>query len=108
MSAIKRLQKEMIIRILEGEGKASQAQRRAIFNNAELTKPLSILIDKVVKYSYKVTDEDITAVKDAGFSEDQIFELVICAATGQATRQYNAGIVALDAATKKERSNDAA
>lgn len=56
----------------------------------------------------KVTDEDITAVKESGLSEDQIFELIICAAFGQATRQYDAGIEALDAAMKNERDKHAA
>lgn len=97
------LRTAMIRRILEGDGKASPDQRHAAFNNAGLPKPLSILIDKVAKVSYKVTDEDITAVKESGLSEDQIFELIICAAFGQATRQYDAGIEALDTAMKKER-----
>ena len=68
-----------------------------------LAKPLSILIEKVAQDSYKVTDEDITAVKESGLSEDQIFELITCAAFGQATRQYDAGIEALEAAIKNER-----
>jgi hypothetical protein len=97
------LRTAMIRRILEGDGKASPDQRHAAFNNAGLPKPLGILIDKVAKDSYKVTDEDITAVKESGLSEDQIFELIICAAFGQATRQYDAGIEALEAAIKNER-----
>ena len=97
------LRTAMIRRILEGDGKASPDQRHAAFNNAGLPKPLSILIDKVAKDSYKVTYEDIAAVKESGLSEDQIFELIICAACGQATRQYDAGIEALEAAIKNER-----
>lgn len=103
MSDAKRLQKQMIDRILEGDGKSSPTQRHAAFNNAGLNKPLSILIDKVARFSYKVTDDDIKAAKETGLIEDQIFELVICAATGQASRQYDAGMAALDEALKKER-----
>ena len=36
---------------------------------------------------------------EAGFTEDQLFELVICAAVGQSTRQYEAGLAALAEAT---------
>lgn len=104
MSDAKRLQKQQINRILQGDGKASIPQRHAAFNNAGLSKPLSILIDKVARFSYKVTDDDIKAAKETGLTEDQIFELVICAATGQASRQYDAGMTALDAAIKKERN----
>ena len=36
---------------------------------------------------------------EAGFTDDQLFELVICAAVGQSTRQYEAGLAALAEAT---------
>jgi hypothetical protein len=38
----------------------------------------------------------------SGVSEDQIFEIAVCAAIGQATRQYDAALAALEAATRKE------
>jgi alkylhydroperoxidase family enzyme len=86
----------------EEDGRASQAQRRAAFNNSGLAEPLSALIQKVAKHAYRVTDDDIAAARASGVSEDQIFELVVCAAIGQATRQYDAAIAALEAATGKE------
>jgi hypothetical protein len=58
------------------------------------------LIEKVARYAYKVTDADITAARTSGLSEDEIFELVVCAAIGQATRQYDSARAALEAATK--------
>jgi len=45
-----------------------------------------------------VTDQDIASASAAGLSEDQIFEVVVCAAVGAATRQYQSGLTALDAA----------
>jgi hypothetical protein len=95
------LQKAVVTRVLEGDGKASPAQRRAAFDNTGLTGPLSTLVNKVARYAYKVTDDDIAATKASGLSEDEIFELVICAAVGQATRQYDTACAALDAATEK-------
>jgi hypothetical protein len=35
-------------------------------------------------------------------SEDQIFEIVVCAAVGQAARQHDTALAALEAAMKKE------
>jgi hypothetical protein len=102
MLSLARARKALVARILEGDGTAPQAQRRAAFDNAELAQPLSGLIDKVAKHAYRVTDEDITAAKASGLSEDQIFEIVVCAAIGQAERQYDAALAALDAATKEE------
>ncbi len=102
MSNIRRAHKAVVARILDGDGRASRAQRRAAFDNTGLAKPLSTLIDKVARHAYTVTDEDIAAVRATGLSEDQIFEIVVCAAVGQATRQYDAALAALEAANGKE------
>jgi hypothetical protein len=102
MADIKQARRALVTRILEGEGKASHAQRRAAFDNAGHTDPLSTLIDKVARYAHKITDQDIVAARTSGLSEDQIFEIVVCAAIGQATRQYDAALAALKAATEKE------
>jgi hypothetical protein len=92
----------LVARILEGDGRASHAQRRAAFNNAGLAEPLNVLIDKVVNHAYKVTQQDIAAAKASGLSEDQIFELVVCAAVDQATRQYHTALAALVEADRNE------
>src|SRR6185437_14830036 len=102
MSNIRRAHKAVVARSLDGDGRASRAQRRAAFDNTGLAKPLSTLIDKVARHAYTVTDEDIAAVRATGLSEDQIFEIVVCAAVGQATRQYDAALAALEAANGKE------
>ncbi len=92
----------VVARILEGDGKASPAQRRAAFNNTGLGEPLSTLIDKVARHANRVTDDDIDGARASGLSEDQIFEIVVCAAIGQATRQYDTALAALEGATRKE------
>ena len=102
MSDIRRTQKALVKRILEGDGKASPSERRAAFNNTGLAEPLGTLVDKVAKRAYTVTDEDITAAKVSGLSEDQVFEILVCAAIGQATRQYETAFAALKDATGKE------
>jgi hypothetical protein len=102
MSDITQARKVLVARILEGDGRASHAQRRAAFDNAGLAEPLSTLINKLTKHAYKVTDEDIAAARESGLSEDQVFEIAVCAAVGQAARQYDAAVVALEAATGKE------
>ena len=57
------------------------------------------LVEKVAHHAYTVTDEDVAAVRAAGLSEDQIFEIVVCAAIGQANRQYDSALAALAGAT---------
>jgi hypothetical protein len=89
----------LVDRILHGPGKASPEQRAQAFKNADIPPPLKTLIGKVATRPTQITDADFDAAKAAGFSEDQLFELVISAAVGQSTRLYEAGLAALIEAT---------
>jgi alkylhydroperoxidase family enzyme len=102
MSDIGQARKALVRRVFEGPGNASASARQAAFNNRGLAEPLGALVDKVARHAHRVTDGDITAARVSGVSEDQIFEIVVCAAIGQATRQYDAAYSALEAATRKE------
>ena len=86
-------------RVLNGEGTTSAEQRATAFNNADIAPPVDALISKVATRPAQVTDADFAAAKAAGFSEDQLFELVISAAVGQSARLYEAGLAALAEAT---------
>jgi hypothetical protein len=101
----------LVARILEGDGRAPRDQRRAAFDNSGLDEPLHTLIDKVAEQPPRITDQDIAAVKASGLAEDEIFELVVCAAVGQATRQYETALGALaeavsDRGTSEHASRD--
>ena len=82
-------------RIVSGEGRASPEQRARAFSNAGLSQPLDGLLGKVATRPTEVTDADFAASRAAGFSEDELVELVICAAVGQSARLYDAGLAAL-------------
>jgi hypothetical protein len=64
----------LVHRILEGDGAASRADRRAAF------------------------DHDLQAAFAPGASEDQMFEKAICAAVGQSVRVYDRALAALEKA----------
>jgi alkylhydroperoxidase family enzyme len=98
---IQEARRALVARILEGDGTATHVQRRAAFDNEGLEEPLRTLVRKVVERAHTVTDEDVARARQAGLSEDQVFELVVCAAVGQATRQFEAAVAALEAATKE-------
>lgn len=89
----------LVVRLLEGDGRALQDQRRAAFDNSVAGDPLRTLVSKVAERPTQVADEDVARVKAVGLTEDEIFELVICAAVGQATRQYESALQALAEAT---------
>ena len=98
--AANRLRAVVVERALHGAGKASGDARRAAFDNKAVPQAARALIDKVAKNAYKVIDEDIAAAKAAGMSEDELFELVVCAALGQSTRQLDSAMAALDEACR--------
>ena len=89
----------LVDRILTGEGRTSAQQRAQAFGNDGLSGPLNTLIGKVAARPTEVTEADFAAAKASGVSEDQLFELVVCAAVGQSARLYEAGLAALAEAT---------
>jgi hypothetical protein len=99
MTDITQLHRELVARVLGSDGQAPAELRRAAFDNAGLSEPIRTLIEKVVYQADGVTDEDVAAVRAAGLSEDQIFEIVVCAAIGQADRQHTSALAALARAT---------
>ena len=101
MSDIRQARTALVARMLEGDGTAARSQRRAAFEGAGLAEPLRTVIDKLTKHAQELADADVAAARASGLSEDQVFEIVVCAATGHATRQYETALAALDVATKE-------
>ena len=49
-------------------------------------------LDKVRRHPYRVTDEDIQALRDAGYSEDVIFEQTVSVAAAAGLKRLEAGL----------------
>jgi hypothetical protein len=100
MSNIAQARASLLSRLLQKDGRSSPDQRRAAFNDdVGLGQPVSALVDKVANDASSVSADDINAAIQSGLTEDQIFELVVCAAVGEADRQHNTALAVLDAAT---------
>ena len=98
MSNIRDARNVLTARLLQGEGRASTAQRQAAFMNSDLGEPLNSLVHKIARNARAVSNDDVAKVLAAGLDEDQTFELIVCAAVGEASRQYDAALAALEAA----------
>ena len=61
----------------------------------EITADLVDYVRNVVLYAYKTTDEDIQRLKEAGYSEDVIFEITLCASMGAGLARLEQGLAAL-------------
>jgi hypothetical protein len=97
--AVVRLRKAAVERAVRGAGKSSAEMRRAAFDNANVPAAAAALVDKIARAAWTIGDDDIAAARAAGLPEDEIFEITVCAAYGQATRQLEAGLAALAGAT---------
>ena len=84
---------ELVDRVLGDRGRAPRSWRQAAFDNSGPDdERVHDLVGKVASRPAEITDADFAAAGLAGLSGDQVWELIICAAVGQASRQYrNAG-----------------
>jgi alkylhydroperoxidase family enzyme len=56
---------------------------------------LAPYLEKVRLHAYKVTDRDVDELKEAGFTEDEIFEHTISAAVAAGLERLDAGLATL-------------
>jgi alkylhydroperoxidase family enzyme len=69
--------------------------REAAGPDRQAPRDFAPYLDKVRRNAYKVTDEDIQALKDAGYSEDVIFEQTVSVAVAAGLERLNAGLEVL-------------
>ena len=79
---------------LDGPGELPPEVRRAVAAG-ESPEPLAGYLDKVRRHAYKVVDRDVEALREAGWSEDALFEVTIAAAVGEGLRRLDVGLEAL-------------
>ena len=66
--------------------------RRAAQPDREAPPEFAQYLDKVRSNAYKVTDDDIQALSEAGYSEDVIFEQTVSVAVAAGLKRLDAGL----------------
>ncbi|HET9839926.1 MAG TPA: hypothetical protein VFR84_16990 [Candidatus Angelobacter sp.] len=89
--------------LLESPGQTDTSLRRAVFDrvrlrNGKVPENLLVLLGRIADQPWAVNDEDISQALAAGYSEDQLFELILAAATGAGVRRLDAGLRAMEEA----------
>jgi len=69
--------------------------RRAARPERPAPTELAPYLEKVRLHAYRVTDADVQSLRDAGFTEDQIFEHTVSAAVAAGLARLEAGLAAL-------------
>jgi alkylhydroperoxidase family enzyme len=81
--------------VFDGAGAAGAALRRAAGTGAGLSDPWAAYVAKVRDASYRITDDDVAALKAVGCTEEEIFEMTVAAATGAALHRLDLGLRAM-------------
>ncbi|MFL6237122.1 MAG: hypothetical protein ACJ76N_28595 [Thermoanaerobaculia bacterium] len=94
--------------VLQGKGKTDPALRQAVAaRSAELgggpaappgaaiPAGLRDFVDATALHAYRITDEEVQALRQAGWSEDEIFEIALSAAIGGGLARLERGLAAL-------------
>ena len=95
--------------VLVGPGVTRPAVRQAIEERAAalsgrirrsgeggpIPADLSEFVDRVAVNAWRVTSEEVASLLEAGFSEDEVFEVTVSAAMGAACGRLERGLAAL-------------
>ena len=80
-------------RVLHGPGAATSEARLAAFAG-DVTDELAAYVDKVRRYAYKVTDEDVASLRQR-HTDDELIEITLAAAMGAALSRRDAALRAM-------------
>ncbi len=61
----------------------------------QVPQELTAFVDRVAQHAYEVTDDDVLALRHAGYSEQAIFEITASAALGAGLARLERGLAAL-------------
>ena len=69
--------------------------RKAAQPDRSVPPAFEAYVDTVRRHAYEVTDGDVDALRDAGHSEDEIFEQTVSAAVAAGLERLEAGLETL-------------
>lgn len=78
------------------EALSAQLGRRSTLQGDTVPPELASYVKKIALHAYKTTDEDVEALRKAGYSEDAIFEITLSAALGAGMARLERGLAALE------------
>ena len=77
---------------LEADGATSAEAREEAFAGRADDPVLAHYVDLVHRHAYRITDEDVERLRDAGLDDDAIFEMTVAAALGAGVERLRAGL----------------
>ena len=87
--------------VLRGKAVLSPTVRRVVLEGGDAGPDTTAYLAKVRAHAYRVTDEDVGALRAAGWTDETIYEVTIAAAVGEGLRRLDVGLAALRAAQER-------
>ena len=91
------LRDKVLHSVLDGPGETDPALRYAAAEGVGMPEDLRLLVEKIHRQAYKVTDEEVAALQ-ARYGDDRLFEILVSAAVGASRQRLMAGLRALEEA----------
>jgi hypothetical protein len=101
--------------VLEGKGETRPELRRAVAARAaelagrpdaepakEIPENLREYVDAVSLHAHRLTGADVDALRRAGYSEEEIFEISVSVAVGAGLTRLERGLAALNASRDRD------
>ena len=80
---------------VEARAEASISSATPPATSTAIPPLVAAYVDTVSRHAYKVTDEQVNALREAGHSQDAIFEITVAAAVGAAAGRLERGLALL-------------
>ena len=81
--------------ILNGRGVLPPEARQAAAHGDGAPEPFTDYADTIHRHAYRVTDQMVAGLAEAGATEDEVFEISVAAAYGAARQRLDAGLRAV-------------
>jgi uncharacterized protein (DUF2461 family) len=82
--------------VLGGEGTTTRALREAAMRGEDLPAEWRAWVEAVRTRAWEIEDRDVDALRRAGRSEEDIFEITVAAAVGEGRRRFELAKAAID------------
>ena len=87
--------RRLVDAVLQTPGDTKPELRRAALERATAPGPLGPYVSNVARHAYKITDTDVAQLRQAGHSDDSLFEITVAASVGAALYRLDRGMAAL-------------
>ena len=87
--------RRLVAAVLDTPGDTNPELRRDVLERATAPDALGAYVSNIARHAYKITDTDVAQLRQAGHSDDTLFEITVAAALGAALHRLDRGMAAL-------------